>query len=206
MYWCIRPQPLVQGAKTGCTGATPQYRVLPKPVIPLSDLLECLVNTQVFSWWSIMEFGYYFFHFTPRADYLSNVPWWTPSAAPVSHPLLWETSIGSSSPCYVGLWSTMSFHSGCGPASPSSKIGPMSWSFSWTILRAGGSQQSVAIAVTPHTCMTSATTSTFWQWAHSSRHAFQEGALCCESKVVFLQVMNPAGCLSLEFLKTREPG
>jgi hypothetical protein len=64
---------------------------------------------------------------------------------------------------YVGLRSAMSFHSECYLVSTSSRMGPMSWLFSCSLLRA-------AIACT---CLTSAHASTLWQWIHTFRQGCQ---------------------------------
>jgi hypothetical protein len=63
-------------ASGGCTGVTvlaPFLNIVSclKPVVPLFDLVQGLVNTQVSSLGSTMEFSQYFFHSRLREDYLS---------------------------------------------------------------------------------------------------------------------------------------
>jgi hypothetical protein len=73
LNWAPTPGLQASGGCTGLTALAPflNIRYCLKPVIPLSDLVQGLVNTQVSSLGSTMGFSQYFFHFTLRDDYLS---------------------------------------------------------------------------------------------------------------------------------------
>jgi hypothetical protein len=91
-------------AATGCAGVLAPgllFNIVSRlqPVIPLADLVQGLVGSQVSSWWSTMEFGQYVFHYTIW-DILYRPSY--SSGAPVCHPLLRGTSSGPSSPCTWG--------------------------------------------------------------------------------------------------------
>jgi hypothetical protein len=70
----------------------------------------------------------------------------------------------------------MSFHSGRCPASIFSRMGPISWSFSCSLLTAAGSQLAAATAAIPCTCLTSARASNLWRWLYSSWQGPREKA------------------------------
>jgi hypothetical protein len=62
------------------------------------------------------------------------------------------------------------------PVSVSSWMGPMSWSFCCSLLKAAGSQPAPATAAVGRTCLTSACALTVWQWVHSPQHGRRERA------------------------------
>jgi hypothetical protein len=69
--------------------------------------------------------------------------------------------------------------------------GPMSWSFSSSVLRAVLSQPAAATATVAYTCLMSSRASTLWQWVHSSWHGRPEraSALLC---------FHPGWCLEVK--------
>jgi hypothetical protein len=75
----------------------------------------------------------------------------------------------------------MSFHSGRCPVSTSCRMGPMSGSFSCSVLRATGFQPAPATTPMARICLTSVRASTLWQWVHSSWQVRRErgSALLC---------------------------
>jgi hypothetical protein len=91
---------------------------------------------------------------------------------------------------YVGPWSALFFHSGHCLVPTSCRMGPISGSFSCSILRATGSQLAAATTALACTCFTSARASTLWQWVHSSWHGHLEraSALLCFQPCQCLEV------------------
>jgi hypothetical protein len=61
------------------------------------------------------------------------------------------------------------------------RMGPMSGSFNWSVLRDTESQPAPATTATPRICLTYARASTLWQWVHSSWQGHHEraSALLC---------------------------
>jgi hypothetical protein len=97
---------------------------------------------------------------------------------------------------YVGLRSAMSFHSGRCPVSTSSRMEPMSWSFSCPVLRAPESQPAAATAAVSCSCLMSAPLLYFVAWVHSSCRGGSE-----KSSTLFC--FRPWGCSEVKFHSCR---
>jgi hypothetical protein len=169
LYWWIWPRFLVHGVANGCIGIALAAQILNivfwlELVVPLPDLYSgsCWHQSDVrvhHIVWSARRSLYFE---GELSGIFLIVHGRTLSDAQVCRSSQRGISIGPSTFCHVGPWSVICFHSRRCPIFASSRMDPMSWSFSFSILRAAGCQPAVVTNAIAHTCIMSACTSTLW--------------------------------------------